>query len=162
MRSQLFSRAFIACWCALATYCLLSVIAGPAGVIAYRELDARQRDMSANLAVLRDTNASLSSELDSLKVDPDRAGREARVLGYLAPGETALVLPGLPSGGQAKRLEAGAVLRMAVASPLTDGAIKEISLLLGLVVFAVGLARELGKSPVERRSSLKAYPGSGS
>jgi cell division protein FtsB len=158
MRSSFPRRLLLSAYIALGVYCALSVTAGPAGIIAYRELAARKGLMSENLASLREANAALQSELDSLKKDPDRAGREARALGYLGKDEMALVLAGDdPSRGH-KRLETGFVRRASSPVPPSDVAIKEISLLSGLAILILGLAADALAKPSGRRSQGQLRP----
>ena len=137
------NRALAALFLGFAAYCALSVVAGPAGLIAYRELSARRQAMQANLDALGATNAALQAELEALRTDPDRTAREARDLGYLLPGETALVIQG-DAGSRGKgRVEAGAVVKAEVSAPLADGLIKEIALLVAVVALIAGLANDL-------------------
>lgn len=143
MRSHLLNRVFAALILGFGAYCALSVVAGPAGLIAYRELSSRREAMQANLDALGATNAALQAELEALKTDPDRTAREARALGYLEPGETALVIQGFDGSAATSRLEAGNVVRAEVSGPLADGFIKEMSLLVAIVALIVGLANDL-------------------
>lgn len=143
MRSHLFSRVLSSLVLGFAAYCALSVIAGPAGLIAYRELSSRKDAMQANLDALGATNAALQAELEALRNDPDRAAREARELGYLGPGEVALVVQG--DGGARNRapLDAGSIMKARAPVPIADAIIKELSLLVGLVSLIAGLASDL-------------------
>lgn len=94
--------------------------------------------MEANLGELGTIRESLNTELESLKSDPDRAAREARSLGYLRKGETALVL-----GERVERplkIDSGSVLPYAQPPALSDLAMKEISFGFGLAILALFLA----------------------
>jgi len=122
----------------IAVYCTLSLLFGPAGLSAYRRLEARKAAMETNLAELGSIRERLNAELESLKSDPDRAAREARSLGYLRKGETAIIL-----GERRERIEdidSGAVLPYAQAPALSDLAMKEISLGACLAFMALLLA----------------------
>jgi hypothetical protein len=119
----------------MSLYCILSVLVGPAGISAYRRLETRKSAMGANLAELQATRERLSAELDSLKSDPDRAAREARGLGYLRKGETAVIL-----GERVERvrpIDSGQVLPYAEPAALGDQALKEISLGAALAAMAL-------------------------
>jgi hypothetical protein len=119
----------------MALYCLLSALVGPAGVSAYRRLEARKAEMAVNLEELGRIRERLNAELDSLKSDPDRAAREARGLGYLRRGETAVIL-----GERVERvrpIDAGKVLPYAEPAALDDRALKEISLGAALAALAL-------------------------
>jgi cell division protein FtsB len=141
-------RAALAAWAALAAYCALSVVAGPAGLIAYRALESSNSRMAANLEELRADNGGLRIELESLRSDADRAAREARSLGYLRQGEAAVVIAGRNS--EPKELEVGEVLAYAPPETWPDSALKEIA-------FGVFLAALAFRPP--RRGS--AAPGAG-
>lgn len=143
MRSSSLAKAFIALYIGLALYCLLSVLVGPAGMLAQRELADRRDAMLLNLEDLGNTNEALRAELDSLRSDPDRAGREARALGYLAVGETALVVAGDDSSRGQRRLDPGSVLKAHAPVPLSDALIKELSVLAGLFYLGISLSPNL-------------------
>ncbi len=150
MRSHFIHRGFVACWCAFAMYCLLSATVGPAGLLAYKELEGRTASMRANLDSLRRSNDALAQQFQSLRSDPGRAGREARALGYLADGENALIVGGMDENSGSHGQEgvpvawgkSGGVVRVTTVTPLGDLLIKEISLLIGFIVFGAGLASD--------------------
>jgi cell division protein FtsB len=156
MRVRILLRLFVAFYISMAAYCVLSVIAGPAGLIAYRELAARRVLMDSNLDALGTTNAALSAELASLQSDPDRTSREARALGYLGSGESEFVIQGDDSSRGLQNYQAGAVVRALSSAPMADGLIKEISFLVGLLVLAAGFAFDLVERPAGRRSRASA------
>ncbi|HRY55217.1 MAG TPA: septum formation initiator family protein [Spirochaetia bacterium] len=131
-------RAGIAAWAALVLYCLLSLVAGPAGFAAYRRLEARNEAMRDNIDALGTANARLRQELESLRSDADRAAREARSLGYLRPGESAVIVVGRrPSPAE---LDPGRVLGYEDPPSWPDSALKEISLGAFLAILAASLA----------------------
>lgn len=153
MRSLTLQRAFLAIYAAVAAYCLLSIVAGPAGLIAYAKLEERRDAMQANLEELQATHGALQSELAALTSDPDRLRREARELGYLAKGETAIVLPAAAEPAPRRRFEAGRVLPYAAPPALSDERIKTISLAIGLASLICALVSDLRRSPVDRSYS---------
>jgi len=138
-RSALGTRAILALFAALVAYCLLSAIAGPAGVLAYRGLWEHRAVMADNLNSLSQLNARLRGELESLKSDSDRAAREARGLGYLRPGETEVVLSGRDASLSAP--DVGKVIPLLPSAGLPDMVIKEVAAGMGLAVFALGVLR---------------------
>lgn len=151
MRNSRLATLFVALYIGVAAYCLLSVVAGPAGIFAYRALALRKDAMVLNMESLGSANASLRAELDALRSDPGRAGLEARALGYLSPGETALVVAGDGPGRGLRRLDSGSVLKAKAPVPLSDSLIKEISFLIGLVSLGISLAP--GRATRNRPSS---------
>jgi cell division protein FtsB len=126
----------------LAAYCILSTIAGPAGVLAYERLLLRRLDMERNLGVLATANSELRAEVEALSGDADRAAREARSLGYLAPGEVEIVLDGWTA--PSPKLETGTVLPFAQPTSLPDDSIKGISLGVVLATLAISMAPRRG------------------
>jgi cell division protein FtsB len=144
-------RLALAAYAGISLYCLLSALVGPAGLTAYRRLEERKAAMEANLARLGAIREGLSAELESLKADPDRAAREARSLGYLRKGETAILLEG--RSAPAAPMDAGHVLPFAEPAALGDRVLKEISLGAGLAVMALLLApMRPGKGASRRRA----------
>ena len=139
-----FRGAAGAAWVALAAYCLLSTVAGPAGLAAYGRLESQRSLMSENLDALGQANAKLRIEVESLRSDADRAAREARSLGYLRRGESAIVVAGRKD--EVKALDAGTVLRFDAPSAWPDAVIKEIAFGVFLTVFAVFLAPRRSRS----------------
>jgi cell division protein FtsB len=156
MRSLTIQRILVAVYVTAASYCALSAIAGPAGLISYGRLEKRRADMEGNLEALKANNASLQTELASLQSDPDRLGREARALGFLAKDETSLILPQGDGAAAPKKFEAGRVLPYAAPPALSDESIKTISFALGLASLICALAADLRRSPA--RKPLVSHP----
>jgi hypothetical protein len=147
--SRLAPRLALAAYLGLACYCVLSIFVGPAGLTAYRALEEREKAMKANLLDLGSLREALNGELESLRSDPDRAAREARGLGYLRKGETAVVLGERIESNPS--LESGKILPFAARAGLSDGAIKAISLSLSLAILAFLCAPHKGKVPSRDR-----------
>ena len=107
--------------------------------------------MEANLAKLGTIREGLNAEIESLKSDPDRAAQEARSLGYLRKGETALIL-----GDRTERprtIETGKVLPYAQSAAIGDLALKEIALGAALAMMALLLAPRA--SAAERKRNYR-------
>jgi cell division protein FtsB len=128
-------RIALSIYTGIALYCLLSALAGPAGLLAYRRLESRNAAMEANLASLSGIGERLNAEIESLKSDPDRAAREARSLGYLRKGETALILG--ERREPARPLDTGKVLPFAEPAALDDLVLKGIALGAALAAMAL-------------------------
>ena len=146
--SRAFKALALSLYAGFFLYCCLSFLLGPAGLGAYRRLQERKAAMEANLGQLSLIGERLNSELQALKTDPDRAAREARSLGYLRKGETAIIL-----GEKTERISApdmGRVLPFADPPALGDLALKEISLGASLALLALLLAPTL---PARKRQT---------
>ena len=161
MRSQYFYRLFASACLGVGVYCALSVIAGPAGLIAYRGLEARRDAMQVNLDALGTRNAALQSDLDSLRNDPGRAAREARALGYLAEGELSLVIEGQTVPPGENRLEPGNILKMEAPVPLGDATIKDLSLAAALLALVLSLSNDLSRNARVARRGQSRETGNG-
>ena len=122
---------------------------GPAGLSAYRRLEARKTAMAANLAELGTIRERLNAELDSLKSDPDRAALEARGLGYLRKGETAVILGERTE--HIRSIESGKVLPYAEPAAIDDQALKEIALGAALAVMALLCAPRFASGTIASR-----------
>jgi hypothetical protein len=105
--------------------------------------------METNLAELEVVRGRLEAEVDSLKSDPDRAALEARSLGYLREGETALILG--EKKEHARPIEPGTVLPCAEPATLGDSALKEIALGSSLALLAFLCAPRPATGRVESR-----------
>lgn len=107
--------------------------------------------MEANLAQLESIRGNLSAEVESLKSDPDRAAREARSLGYLREGETALILG--EKKGRLGPIDTGAVLPYAEPASIGDSALKQISLgaALAMMAFLCAPRGSSGRAESRRR-----------
>jgi len=132
-----------AAWIALVVYCLLAILVGPAGLRPYGRLEALNASMRENLEELGRKNGELRSELESLRSDADRALREARGLGYLRPGEGAILVAGRES--ESPDRDPGEVVPYDPPSAWPDSALKEIALGAFLAAFAVFLAPRKGR-----------------
>jgi hypothetical protein len=153
MQSHYIRPIIIAAYAAIASYCLLSVIFGPAGGIAYRGLETNRGVMADNIESLRAKNEALRGELSAIRTDADRVEREARALGYLAAGETALIVPNGFIAPETKAFDPGKIVRKVDVVPLTDATIKAIALMLGMMSLIAGFALEFRKTPL-----LKGMP----
>jgi cell division protein FtsB len=148
-------RLALSCYAGLALYSSLSLFFGPAGFSAYRRLEERKAAMQARLGELEAIREGLDGELESLKSDPDRAALEARSLGYLRKGETAVVLG--EKIDRQKPVETGKVLLFAEQPALGDVQLKEISLGACLAMMALLLAPR-GSRPPRKRGKRYATP----
>ncbi len=157
---RLAPRALFAAWLGLAVYCLLSVLLGPGGLLAAQSISSTIDAMRSNIADLSEVNAELSADIASLQSDPDRIRLEARPLGWLAKGETEIVILGRPEKID-RRLSAGKILPVGGAVGISDAAIKTASLSLAFFGFILGLLRSPSEKKARKRSRrAKGGPGS--
>lgn len=122
------------------SYCVVSFFAGPAGLLAYRDLSATISAMEKNVLALKGENARLAELKESYANDPDRIAREARDIGYLRPGERILVLPPqLRIGDGGEGYEKAEPLRAGSSTGLPDSLVKMLAALTALAVFCSSL-----------------------
>jgi len=147
---RLAPRALFAAWLGLAVYSLLSVAFGPGGLVAAQSISSTIDAMRSNIASLGELNAELSADIASLQSDPDRIQLEARSLGWLAKGETEIVISGYPAKTD-RRLSAGKVLPLSKPVGLPDSAIKAASLSSAFLGLILGLLRVGSEGKASRR-----------
>jgi hypothetical protein len=145
MAKFLITRCLLSLWVGIALYGALAVSVGPGGLVAQAGLSEGNRRMRGNLERLRLLNAGLGSDLESLRLDPDRAEREARALGYLGKDQTEIVILGKP-GQPEVRASVGEILLAGKPDCLGDDTMK---LLAGSAVLV-----SLGASMFGRRNPL--------
>jgi len=158
MTRFLVSRLLAAVYVAIATYSLISIVAGPGGLIAESRLAGHSARMRANLESLKAINRGLGSELEALRSDPDRARREARDLGYIGFDEIEVVIPGRGPAMEGAETPGG-VLVFEAPTVIADGEIKALALLCAAVFFGAGLA--LRKSGSVRQAARMRPPKPG-
>lgn len=139
----------VAGYAALALYCLLSVVFGESGLLAYGKLEERRTAMEANLLSLEKRHDALASQLEALKSDPERAAMEARSLGYLRRGEREILFA--PWHEKPMDLDPGSVLPYAENAGLPDASLKEICFGVFLAVLALWYAPKKRLERVGRR-----------
>ena len=87
-RSPLRKRLAIAAGALLSIYLLVSFIFGEMGVVKYYRMRIQYREVSKEIAALRQANVQLSQEVHSLRTDAAYLERIARdKLGLARPGE---------------------------------------------------------------------------
>lgn len=139
----------IPCWIGIASYCILSVIAGPTGLVATQKTKDASHIMRENLNNLENLNATYANDWEILRTNPDAIVLEARSLGYIAGNEIAIRLsvsdePAVPDS-------AGTRISFNSESLLAEKKIKDIALLVGLFSAIVVFALRLKKLPLKNK-----------
>jgi cell division protein FtsB len=137
-----------ACWIGLASYCLLSSIAGPSGIVATRETQAASAAMRKNLDNLVALNTTYAKEWEVLRTNPASTALEARSLGYLAENEIAVRLS--VDGATAEPPSAGLRISFEPHSLMAENSIKNITLLISLVSAVLGFASRLNVLSIKK------------
>ncbi len=131
------SSALCAC---IISYCVVSFVAGQAGLLAYRDLKTTIASMDSRIAELTSRNHALGELHADLVGNPDRIAREAREIGYLRPGEKIVVLPRELAGAlDRERMAEMEVIRAGSSTGLPDSLIKMLALAIGAAVLAASL-----------------------
>jgi cell division protein FtsB len=76
-------------------YVLVSAFFGPDGLWAASQLEEQKQVISANFQKIKQINENLSTELNSLIVDPEVIASYAKKLGYIEENEKIIRLRGL-------------------------------------------------------------------
>lgn len=144
----------VAIFAGVVAYCVISMLAGQAGLIAQADLRQRISEMKVRIERLESDNLALRTASESLRFDSDRIAREARDLGFIRPGEKIIVLSNLPVPESVDRPIATVreVLAAGVSSGLPDRVVKILALVTGLAV--LGATWIMSLKP--RRSSARA------
>lgn len=138
----------MACWMGLASYCLLSSIAGPSGFVATRKTQVSSAVMRNNLVNLVALNSAYSKEWEILRTNPDSTALEARSLGYLAENEIAIRL--FVVDVTAEPPSAGFRISFEPESLLAENSIKNITLLFSLFSAVLGFALHLNVHSIKK------------
>ena len=83
---------------------------GDSGLLAYRRLDGYRQSLAANVDKLQARNVSLTSELASLRSDPQRSLVMAREIGLYEAGDQVVWLEG--TAGPAVLYEVGDLIKL--------------------------------------------------
>jgi cell division protein FtsB len=82
-------------WCALTFYAILSLLAGYGGVSAYHELLSDKNKLSENVNMIINSNAQLTTLLESLQSDKETIAFYAREQGFGSSDERFFRIVGL-------------------------------------------------------------------
>jgi cell division protein FtsB len=140
--SDAFSNALCAC---VISYCIVSLIAGQAGVLAYRDLSAGITRMEERIGALKEENKTLSDARMAINSDSDRIAREARDIGFIRPGEKIVTL--FTSAAPAAPLRGADLeeLRASDSTGLPDDLIKLMSAMTGASVLLASLLMSISR-----------------
>jgi cell division protein FtsB len=130
-------------------YCVLSLIAGQAGFLAFREAKADIARMELQLEAFSLENASLSESRNALVSDRDRIAREARSIGYIRTDEKIVQLSNIDNALAKPKAERLEPIRSGRSSGLPDGIIKLLAILTGASVLMASLV--MGYSPRKKQ-----------
>lgn len=141
---EAFSVSIASC---IIAYCVMSFIAGQAGLLAYRDLSRTIVRMERKAGELAAANKALLDMQASLAGDPDRIAREARQIGYLRPGEKIITLNFEKNRQPAPEiLQDFEAVKSGRSTGLPDELLKTLAGFIGLAVFATSLVMALGRS----------------
>ena len=88
-------KYLFALWTGLLVYTLLTVIFGPGGFSAYRQLEREQKSLEANIENLKSINQELEDTVNTLLYDRDTLALYAREQGYAHRNERFIRIVGL-------------------------------------------------------------------
>ncbi|MDX9958901.1 MAG: septum formation initiator family protein [Spirochaetia bacterium] len=130
-----------ASWFAVAVYCILAGVYGPAGLKATAQARQAASAMLTNIDQLEKLNMEYSLEWNALRSDAELIAVQGRSLGFIANDEIVvrLVLPGTKESP----VFTGDRVLYDPAKSLTEPGIRAASLYLWLCIVLAGLARRL-------------------
>lgn len=118
-------------------YCIISLFAGQAGFLAYRDLSVGIAQMNERLDLMKQENEKLKNLKTELLAGSHNIESTARQLGYVKPGERIVVIAG-KSGMENSRplLEP---LFAGISTGLPDSLIKILAAMTASAIFLVSL-----------------------
>jgi hypothetical protein len=147
---------FFSCWIAVASYCIVSIVAGPSGLIEIRFANSTTDLMRGNLGILAEKNANFTRELDALHTLPESISLEARSLGFIANDETVIRIPSNPESPP-ESPAAGEMVVYRRQPSMMDADVKKVSIFVTMVATLAAFALRLlvsNKLPPDHRASL--------
>ena len=129
-------------WTAVAVYAVFSLLKGPGGLFAYRQLEAERERQWANMRALNAINEDMENTKNSLLYDQETIAVHARRLGYAKANERFVRIVGL-GGAQNPYAVPGQVYFAAEPDFIPDKTIKITALCAGLAVFGFFLVLDL-------------------
>lgn len=149
-----------ACWLGLASYCLLSSIAGPSGIVATMKTQVAADEMRQNLLNLETLNSAYAKEWEVLRNIPETTALEARSLGYLAENEVVIRLS--IGAGSTVPPSPGSRISFEPQSIISEQSVKYLSCLFALISVILDVAYRLYSSPANkyRQREIRAHAAS--
>ena len=118
-------------------YCVISLFAGQAGFLAYRDLSAGITQMNERLGQMLQENVKLKNLKSELLAGSQNIESAARRLGYIKPGERIVVIAG--KTGMENTHALLEPLFAGVSTGLPDNLIKLLAVLTGSAIFLVSI-----------------------
>jgi cell division protein FtsB len=128
------AKYIFAFWAGVLIYALLTLILGPKGFSAYRQLEKEQEKQAANVENLKILNRDLGNDMNSLLYDKDTMTVYAREQGYASLNERFIRIVGL-GVNQKNRSHVGGVVTAAEPQYSSDRTLRIIALSAGITIF---------------------------
>ncbi|HNP92532.1 MAG TPA: septum formation initiator family protein [Rectinema sp.] len=120
----------------LIAYCFISVVAGKAGILAYKDLALQKQRIQIAIYSLQTQNENKMNTIEELKSNPYAAAEMAAALGYIHQGEVLITLPeSWRDAGQIKNNEVNTPILAGESTGLPDPLIRVMSAITGILVF---------------------------
>lgn len=118
-------------------YCVISLLAGQAGFLAYRDLSVGISQMHERLDLMRQENEKLKNLKTAMLAGSQNIESAARQLGYVKPGERIVVIAGKKGTDNSRPLLEP--LFAGISTGLPDMLIKLLAALTSAAIFLVSL-----------------------
>jgi cell division protein FtsB len=129
-------------WTAVAVYSLFSLLNGPVGLSAYKQLESEREKQWTNMRALGTINEELENTQNGLLYDQQAIVVYARRLGYAREQERFIRIVGLP-GEQNPYASPGHIYFAGEPDFVADKTIKITALCAGMAAFALFFVLEL-------------------
>jgi len=130
-------------------YVIVSVLGGPNGFWAMKQLEQQKQQISLHKAELDKLNMELQIEHSSLKNDNDVIAAYARKLGYISEGEKLLKISGL-TPYYTPLYDAGTVMKSVPVSFIPEWICKLFGCIVGILMFILLMLKDISKEPVKK------------
>ena len=139
-------------WIGVFVYTVFSILRGPVGIGAYRQLKTEHEKLFANLETLRRVNKELETTKNMLLYDEETIVVRARDLGYKREGERFIRIVGF-EGAKKRQTDPGQLVTASEPDYISDTAIKICAFCIALGVFLCVFIPDIIRRGTERKKS---------
>ena len=137
-------------------YVVMSVIGGPNGFWAMKQLEEQKNTISIHTAEIAKTNDMLSLEYMALKQDMDVVAAYARRLGYVGKGEKLVKISGLATYYE-PIYDTGFVLKLNPILSVPENICKICGFIIGLLSFVLMIFNDMSDKNYMDKNDDKKY-----
>ncbi|MDR0722832.1 MAG: septum formation initiator family protein [Treponema sp.] len=149
-------KYLIPIWVGICVYTLFSVVRGPVGLSAYKQLSREYDKLSENMESLKRINKELETTKNALMYDKETIAIYARDLGYSTGNERFIRIVGL-EGTRKSHAEVGELITAVEPRYVSDITIKIIAFSIGAGLFLCMWIPDFLENKQNRRRHKKTH-----